>query len=357
LLAHQLITWLAALLTWLSALPLAVWNAPLPTWWMFALALFGTLWLLAPRGWPLRWLGCVTWLPLLLNTPQRPQEGEFWLTAFDVGQGNALLIETRHHRLLYDTGPAYSPEADGGNRVILPYLRGRGIRHLDAMIVSHSDIDHAGGALSVLDEIAVGEMSSSLPEQSAIVLAAPAHRRCEAGQSWTWDGVRFDMLHPSPESYATAKLKPNHRSCTLKVTLGKHSVMLAGDIEAAQERQLLEQQPEALQATVLLAPHHGSGTSSTPAFLRAVQPEIAIFQVGYRNRYRHPKAEVFERYQSLGIRRLRSDDSGAIRFVFGERMHVEEFRRTHARYWHPKTNPVWSGALPANQLESGVLTP
>lgn len=332
--AHVLVEWLARGLDWLSEFPAAVWMAPVPPPWIFMLALAGTLWLLAPRGWPVRWLGLAAWLPLFLNVPLHPKPGEMWVTAFDIGQGTALLIETERHRLLYDTGPFYSPESNGGNRVIVPYLKARGIASLDAVMISHNDNDHSGGALSIFDEIKVGWTSSSLAYDSPIMQAAPNHRRCAAGQAWSWDGVRFEMLHPAPASYDSAKWKPNARSCTLKITLGAQSILLPGDIEAVQEQELVDSSADRLQASVLLAPHHGSGTSSTVAFLAAVKPDIALFQVGYRNRYRHPKQEIFDRYGELGIKRLRNDDAGAIALRFGPQLDVTEYRTDHARYWH-----------------------
>lgn len=332
--AHFLIEQLALLLGWLSSFPTAIWNAPIPPTWIFIAALVGTLWLLAPRGWPARWLGLAALLPLALNAPVRPAAGEIWVTAFDIGQGMSLLIETSHHRLLYDTGPAYSPESDGGTRVILPYIKGRGIVALDGLVVSHSDTDHVGGALSVLDELSVGWVSSSLPLEHPVVERAALHKRCEAGQSWSWDGVRFDMLHPTAVSYESTKWKPNARSCTLKISVGEHSILLAGDIEAVQEAELIEREGERLASTVLLAPHHGSGTSSTMPFLQEVSPRIALFQVGYRNRYRHPKTEVFERYGTLGIERIRTDESGMVTLRFGTELVKGEFRKEHARYWH-----------------------
>lgn len=334
--AHMLVEGLASGLAWLAALPVAVWHAPIPPWWVFALALIGALWLFAPRGWPVRWLGALGFAPLILNVPAHPDAGEMWVTAFDVGQGMSLLVETSEHRLLYDAGPAYSPEADGGNRVILPYLKARGINSLDAMLISHSDADHSGGALSILQQIPIQLVSSSLQEENPIVKKAGLHRRCQAGQAWTWDGVRFEMLHPTASSYDNPAWKPNARSCTLKITLGDRSILLPGDIEAAQERALIESSPDKLQTSILLAPHHGSGTSSTLPFLKTVRPEIALFQVGYRNRYHHPKPEVFDRYQELGIRRLRSDESGAITLRIGTSIDIAEYRVEQARYWFGK---------------------
>lgn len=334
MLAHALISALAALLGWLSGMPAAVWTAPLPSAAIFVIASAGMLWLLAPAGWPMRWLGLVCFLPLLLAAPLRPTKEAMWVTAFDVGQGSALLIETAHHRLLYDTGPSYSPDSDGGNRVILPYLKARGITSLDAIILSHGDNDHAGGAMSIIDAVDVEWTASSLEDKSEFVVSAPRHRRCEAGQAWSWDGVEFSILHPSPEQYANLKVKTNARSCVLKITANGKSILLPGDIGSAQEAQLLQAGVDQLRADVLLAPHHGSGTSSSPAFLDAVQPEVALFQVGYRNRFRHPKAEVFERYGERDIERLRSDESGAILLRFGETLDVREYRKENARYWY-----------------------
>ncbi|WP_432377510.1 DNA internalization-related competence protein ComEC/Rec2 [Duganella sp. P38] len=332
--AHWLVEVLALCLQYFSAMHYAVWSAPQPPFWLFCWAMFGTLWLLAPRGWPVRWLGLATWIPLLAAEPTHPAPARMTVTAFDVGQGMALLIETSGHRLLYDAGPAYSVESNAGNRVILPYLRGRGIGALDGMIVSHSDADHAGGALSVLDGVRTGWVLSSLAPNHLIAQAARRHVRCAAGQSWTWDGVRFEILHPAAASYADATLKPNARGCALKVTAGGLSMLLAGDIEAAQEEQLLDADAARLRADVLVAPHHGSGTSSTLPFLQAVRPQLALFLVGHRNRYRHPKAEVVARYRQLGVACLRTDESGAITLHFAGQVTASAYRHHHRRYWH-----------------------
>ncbi len=334
ILAHWTVELLAWLLRRMAEWPGAVWRAPAPQAWVFALGLGGTLWMLMPRGWPHRWAGAVALLPMLLQLPDPPRAGTFRVTAFDVGQGMALLVETERHRLLYDTGPAYAPGADGGSRVILPYLRMRGIAALDGIVVSHGDTDHTGGALAVLEGIDVEWLASSLPFDHAIVRAARRHVRCNAGQHWEWDGIVFDMLHPTSASYDDAHLKTNARSCTLRIGNGRRTVLLAGDIEAAQEAALLERAPDLLRADVLLAPHHGSGTSSTLAFLQAVRPGIAIFQVGYRNRYHHPKPEVVDRYGTLGAECLRTDEAGALTLDVGADVARRGYRSEHARYWY-----------------------
>lgn len=333
-LAHGAVALLAEGLSWLSDGPLAIWNAPAPQGWIFALALLGTAWMLAPRGWPHRWAGLTAWLPMLTQLPAAPDDGAFTVTAFDVGQGMALLVETHRHRLLYDAGPQYAPGQDAAGRILLPYLRGRGIGQLDALLVSHSDLDHAGGALTLLKGSSVAAVYSSLPGRHSVVTSAAKHTRCEAGQGWTWDGVRFEMLGPGPDSYLDPGLKANARSCVLRVSGKGGTILLAADIEAAQEAQLLRSVPERLRADVLLAPHHGSGTSSTAAFLAAVRPVVGIFQVGHRNRYRHPKKEVYARYGELGVHRIRTDHSGAVTLGFGDTLTITEYRSQRRRYWY-----------------------
>ena len=329
---------LVVFLGWLSEFSWAVWQAPRPEIWMFICALIGTCWCLSPKGWPLRWAGLLAWLPLSLNSSIYPPAHEFNVTAFDVGQGTALLIETERHRMLYDTGPIFSSQSDAGSSVIYPYLKMRGITQLDGLMVSHSDMDHAGGALTLMQQLKINWVSSSLELESSLVQTATQisqHTTCLAGQKWEWDGVQFEVLHPTPAIYANDKSKPNTKSCTLKVTNGAHSILLAGDIEAKQEKELINDIPEKLGATILLAPHHGSGTSSTEEFLLTVNPKIAIFQLGYLNRYRHPKSTVWQRYADFGITRLRTDQSGAITMNFGDEITVQEHRKAQARYWYP----------------------
>ncbi len=207
------------------------------------------------------------------------------------------------------------------------------------MIVTHADSDHSGGALSVLEAVPVEWLVSSLKVDHPIQLAASNQRHCRAGESWQWDGVQFDMLHPSEESYRNPKLKTNALSCVLKVTTAHGSVLLPADIEKKSEYQLLANNGNALPSTVLVAPHHGSKTSSTDEFVRQVNPRLVIFTVGYRNRFGHPREEVVERYRALGSTLLRSDIDGAVLLRFADNaLAVETSRALRRRYWQDIPN-------------------
>ncbi|HEY7986702.1 MAG TPA: DNA internalization-related competence protein ComEC/Rec2 [Methylophilaceae bacterium] len=332
--AHQLMQWCMYLLQPLSDLPDAVWQQAIPPWWALIFAMLGTLWILLPRGFSARWLGLIYCAPLFLVVPETPAIGSMKIAVLDVGQGLSVVVQTAHHALLYDTGPSYSADADSGNRIIVPYLRAAGISHLDGMMVTHNDNDHSGGAISVLQEVPVGWFASSLPADHAIVAVAPQPRRCYAGQQWQWDGVSFEMLHPTWQSYDIEKLKDNDRGCVLKVTSRFGTLLLPADIESPSEQMLVETQPDALIADVLVVPHHGSKTSSTPDFIAHVHPLIAIFTTGYRNRFGHPKPEIVERYKDSGSRMYRSDQDGAILLDFGVKgISANAWRKTAHRYW------------------------
>jgi competence protein ComEC len=333
-LAHGAMSLCMAALEWLNRLPDAVWQQHAPPAWSIALGMAGALWLLLPRGFPARWLGLFLLLPMFLVSPEAPGEGAVRLVIFDVGQGLSVAAQTRDHVLLYDAGPDFPGEADSGNRILVPSLRAQGIAQLDALMLTHDDTDHTGGALSVMQAMPIGWMSSSLPQDSPIVRQAANHQRCTDGQQWDWDGVHFEVLHPSQASYADDGISKNNRGCTLRISTGAHSVLLAADIEKDSEKRLLQLHPEKLRATLLVVPHHGSKTSSTPAFVQAVHPRYAVFTAGYRNRFGHPKAEVVERYRAIGAELLRSDEDGAVVVEMnGSEFRVERWRKTHARYW------------------------
>ncbi len=304
-----------------------------PLEWIW-LACAGACYLCMPNrpGWQ-RTFGGLAMLPMLLtSTPKLPANSlEAW--ALDVGQGSAIVLRTRSHSLLYDTGPAWSEQADAGARVVVPYLRAVGLRRLDRVLVSHDDGDHSGGALSVMGARQVDEVMGSLPEEHEIKRQARQFQTCEAGQNWEWDGVLFQILHPHDQTLSS---NDNGLSCVLKVTASGYSLLLTGDIEALQERQLLqEQSAESLRATVMLMPHHGSQSSSSEAFLDTVKPQAALVQAGYLNRFHHPRPQVLKRYEERGAQIWRTDLQGAVRVYFSPLgWKIESQRQREPRYWH-----------------------
>jgi competence protein ComEC len=368
--AHQLIEVLATGLHTLSGPAWTLWQLPQPDAWALACAAVGVAWCLVPRGWPLRWAAPVAWLPLLWPAPPGPPPGAFRLTALDIGQGTSVLVETAHHVLLFDAGPG--PESThAGERIVVPYLQAHGVRMLDTLVISHADSDHAGGAPAVFGNVAVRQMVAALAPDNPLWPVARAAGagavRCAAGQHWQWDGVDFTMLWPDP---GPLRGKPNEHCCVLRVSAARQpggvpmdvaqlaaskanvpqpvtahrdaqhtnpaplSVLLTADIEAPTERTLLTRDRAALAAPVLVVPHHGSKTSSTEPFLDSIGPLIAIFQVGYRNRFHHPHPGVFERYKARQIDLARSDEDGAVRIeAVGATLSLERYRRMHRRYW------------------------
>jgi len=312
-----------------AGVPWAQWSAPAAPVWAGATALVGMgLWALRVPMW-MRCFGVALVLPVLSWQIPRPAHGAFELLAADMGQGHAVLLRTATHSLLYDTGPRYSAETDAGQRVLVPLLRAWGER-LDRIVISHQDSDHSGGAPAVMAMQPQADVLTSMPAEHPLQ-QRHTMQRCERGQSWMWDGVRFEVLHPTSADY-DRKLKPNALSCVLRVSASQASALLAGDIEAAQE-QALVQSGQSLQADWLLVPHHGSATSSTQAFLEAVQPSVAIVQAGYRNRFGHPRPDVLGRYSELGVQVVQTPRCGASqwRSYHPNLVHCE--RNEQKRYW------------------------
>ena len=324
-------------LNWLSQLPIGTWQQHEPAAWTFIPAMFGVLWLLLPRGFPLRWMGFIGFLPMLLIVPVRPAMGDMKVTVLDVGQGLSVVVQTAKHNLLYDAGPKYNEQSDAGSCIVVPYLQGEGVKQIDGFIVSHNDIDHSGGMKSVLALMPVSWLASSLPED-AETPTLQKKMPCFAGQHWAWDDVKFEMLHPSIDSYEDAELKDNRRSCVLKITSQSGSVLLTGDIERLDELELLNADAEKLKSDVIVVPHHGSKTSSTAEFVDAVAPSVSIFTNGYLNRFGHPKPVVFERYQATNTQLYRSDYNGAIElnFASGSKIQVLSWRNQYKRYWQDR---------------------
>jgi len=324
-----LVQWLLEFLEWCAALPGALWQQHVPPLWAVTAALAGAAWLLAPRGIPWRPAGFALMAPAFVIAPPAPAQEEAWVTTFDVGQGLGVLVRTTGHALLYDAGPAWGAEADSGARVIVPALRGEGLARLDMVVLSHEDNDHIGGALSVMESFEVGELVSSLAAGHPLNALAPQVRRCGANDAWQWDGVRFELLHPAPDM---ASGRRNNMSCVLRVVAGTRSVLITGDIERGAEAQMVAL-GRAPKSDVLLVPHHGSRSSSTPDFIAAVAPSWAVVPVGYRSRFGHPNAEVLERYRAAGAQLVRTDLDGAVSVNLGSQFFVDTERNRRGRYW------------------------
>ncbi|RQX80017.1 DNA internalization-related competence protein ComEC/Rec2 [Burkholderia anthina] len=337
MLAHAALAPMMTLLGHLADWPAGVLWLRMPEWPVLALACVGVAWALMPRGWPLRWAAPLTWLPLVAPAPDAPPAGGFRLTVLDVGQGAAVLVETARRTLLFDAGPG-AESTHAGTRIVAPALRARGIAAIDSLVLSHADADHAGGASAVYAATDVRQLLAGIAPRHRLWREAQAagvadRLPCAAGQRWTWDGVVFTMLWP-PDGVGTGS--SNGQSCVLRIDAGGTSALLTGDIEAAAERRLVADARDALPAQILVVPHHGSRTSSVEPFLDSVGPRVAVFPVGYRNRFGHPHRTVLARYEARGIPLPRTDRDGAVRFDVapaGGGFAFARYRDERRRYW------------------------
>jgi competence protein ComEC len=328
------------LLEWLSGLQFSQWHQHEPLAWTLIPALFGVFVLFMPLGLPARWVGVLLLLPLFLVKPAAPVQGEALVTLLDVGQGLSTVVQTRQHVLVYDAGPRFSDSFDTGQAVVVPYLRHQGIQRLDVLVVSHGDNDHIGGVNSLLSAYPATRILSSVPDE----IPAAHAGACRRGQQWNWDGVHFEILSPAENSSLTG----NNASCVLRIeSAGGQSALLTGDIERQAEQQLLESVAARLTVDVLVVPHHGSKTSSGPAFVKAVNPALALMPSGYRNRYGFPKAEILDRYTGIQASVAQTGLGGALSVVLAKDtdvLEIQRYRDSRPRYWqsqHNRKTAVW----------------
>jgi competence protein ComEC len=327
----DLVGWFAAhtyqLLVWSSTLPHAMYTQPDTAAWCWISAIIGFLLLLSPGG--IQGRGLALWfiVPLIFNEPDRPARGELWFTLLDVGQGLSCVLETREHLMIYDTGAAYPSGFTMADSVLIPYLRSRGHSRIDRLVLSNGDSDHAGGYRALDQAVEIGDVLTGEPER------VRGGDLCRAGEGWRWDGVTFTILHPGSNERFT---QANDRSCVVQVTVGDRRILLPGDIQADGERALLANYAKVLQSDIVVAPHHGSATSSTQPFVNRVDPRWVLVSSGYRNSYGFPKDEVVRRWRQQGATILNTAETGAIQFHLTrgeERFSPRLYRRLNHRYW------------------------
>jgi len=299
---------------------------------LLGLSAMGLLIITMPKGFPGKKPAVLlVVLPFIWQRPEI-EFGAYQLTLLDVGMGTSAVIQTRNHSIVYDFGPGNAYGFSTAKWVLVPFLRQQGIEQPDLMIISHVDADHSGGFISYREHYDPARLISGTPDeiQKRFRLRS-AIRSCHLYPPWYWDGVSFEFISPP----ATSKLKSsNNRSCVLRVS-GVHTSLLTGDIEAEQEIRLLGTMPEKLIASVLLAPHHGSATSSTSRFLQKVSPRVSVFTIGRNNRWGFPDARVLEAYGLVNSQIYRTDRDGAITIQSSASgLKVSRYRKDRPRLWY-----------------------
>lgn len=324
--ADKLLQVLWIILTYFSELSWSSWYQVMPNNGVLLAACIGMVILLVPIGFPGRWLGLFWLMPLFFYQHDKPKIGEAWFTLLDVGQGLSAVVQTKNHILVFDAGPKFGDNFDMGESVVLPFLRTRGIRKIDSLVISHGDNDHRGGANAILQQMKVLEIKTSVPNFFSSYHAS----YCLRGESWSWDDVTFSFIYPTMEYLGLG----NDSSCVLKVKSGNQSILLTGDIEKIAEYYLVEANPNELQSTIIVAPHHGSKTSGLDLFIESVKPKIVLFPIGYLNRYHFPHPTVLQKYQEMQALSFNTADAGAISFSLTEIAKPILYREQHSRYWN-----------------------
>ena len=356
LLAHIAMEYLAIALDWMANWNWSVVWAPQPEWWILLFSSVGIIYAIRPgslvNDWRMRTLALSLSIPLFIpllsfSNLTALSAGEFRATVLDIGQGTAVLLETTNRKLLYDTGPIQGKRDDAGQRVILPYLRGRGIDQIDRMVISHSDSDHVGGAATLLKQIQFDSMMGSLPSNNPLLQNLQARKvqsiPCRFGQRWIWDGVEFIVWHPNEDTLFEGQYsrKPNEMSCVLEVRNQNASFWLTGDVEKQGEAEIVERLDQSRLAEIgdkqliFMAPHHGSKTSSSLDLLKGLRPDQAFAQNGYRNRYGHPHPTVSSRYRELRIPFYQTPITGAQIWTF------KNHTKPSTQFWRRDINRLW----------------
>lgn len=314
---------LLPMLQWMATLEISLLQLHQPPLWVVLSASVGALVMMATSLKKRGWMGILLYLPLFLVGPPRPEPGEAVVTVLDVGQGLSVVVEGREQVMVYDTGDRFSDRFDAGSAVVVPFLQSKGWREVDLLVVGHGDRDHIGGVDALLEALPVNERISSVPDRVDDAVS------CQSGMSWQWGGVMLKVIHPQyPEQF-----EGNDGSCVIRVeSANGDSVLLTGDIERTAEQSMLKQEFD-LQVSGVVVPHHGSATSSSEAWLDRVNPQWAIFPLGYRNRFQFPKEEVVERYRKRNIPYWVTARDGAVEIRLGKEIFPNGWRPRNKRIW------------------------
>jgi competence protein ComEC len=294
----------------------------------WALLFLPLMWVVLPPGWPGRRLALIGVIALVLHQPPRPAYGCVAVELLDIGQGLAVVLQTEAHTVVFDTGPAFRVGGSAADTVILPYLASKGIDHVDKLIVSHADLDHSGGVEALVAGISVAELLVG----ESLVGHEQVQAFCNAGEQWNYDGIGFSLIYP-PKG---APRDGNDASCVLQVEAGDYQVLVTGDIERSAEKQLVSNDVLS-RVNAVVVPHHGSRTSSTAPFVRALAPDLALVSAGFDNRWGFPKEDVVARWTGVGARVLETSTSGAIGIRLCVQSGIEEViqnRHEHRRIWN-----------------------
>ncbi len=306
----------------LSLADITVATAGISSW----VVLLPVLWVILPRGWPGRWLAILGVFALLIYRPATPKPSCFDLHVLDVGQGLAVFVQSSRRTLVFDTGASYRGGGSAAEQLVIPFLRHRGVAAIDWLVVSHADNDHAGGVGALTGQLPIGQTYVGEPLRSGGLSALP----CRADQVWEADGVEYRFLYPKTDQRRAG----NDASCVLSVSAGQYRLLLTGDIEKIAEQDLLASLEP---ATVVVIPHHGSLTSSSPAFVNRLRPSLAITSAGYGNRWGFPKERVIQRWKGVGASVLDTATSGAVSVrvcAANGVTRLREERREQQRFWH-----------------------
>jgi len=325
---HYSIVLLITLLQYTAAIPMSIFHYAISNIWILSMSVLGILFIFAPKQLKLKIPGFILLLPMFYYMPGKLKTPAYRATVLDVGQGLSVVIKTQRHILVYDLGAIYPLGGSATQSVVIPYLRNQKSYHVDKLIISHQDSDHAGDIKLFLNAIKTDEvLTSAVQKFKALHVDA-----CRAGQHWQWDGVDFEMLSPSIQP----DIGSNEQSCVLRIDNGYGSVLLTGDMDKKIEQILIKKYDEHLHSTVLVAAHHGSNTASSSKFIQMVKPTDVIFSEGFLNRYHFPHPKVIQRFQENGVQMWQNSRCGAITIQFPSKKSTDIvcFRHLSPKFWY-----------------------